>query len=425
MPQSQWNAQKSLRSVKSAGDLKSRTRSQQHWPSFAFPTSYMAPAPTAPTATASNNTTKQVVSAAATNASTAAARRDVGPLDAPTPAATLASPFIPQQPVSPALSCASPRSPQKKHFLDKDLTAHLASPRRSGSSQSSAQGSSSSEWQQPTTPLTPRFDPALSPAPMYYMPPPLPMSPSQMSMPSPSQAQLRSPLNAIEGFENVNTDFLNYDPTIYNTSPTKPRRALNRKRSRQDLEADDFHAPPPSQPLASDHGSDFDCPSESESVVSDFADGDWAPRAHSHFFSPQASPTKPRAVSQTHHQTIRRVKSAPKLRQQQQQQQQQEPMAAGPAPQDILQSLPRDILSSDDGAQGASSLPKTVIQSLYQNVPSAPGERGRRYQCLIEGCGRVFPRKSAIETHIQTHLEDKPFVCPDPDWCVAASFHLF
>ncbi|KPV75766.1 uncharacterized protein RHOBADRAFT_14078, partial [Rhodotorula graminis WP1] len=35
--------------------------------------------------------------------------------------------------------------------------------------------------------------------------------------------------------------------------------------------------------------------------------------------------------------------------------------------------------------------------------------------CLIEGCGRAFPRKSAIESHIQTHLEDKPFVCPHDD----------
>ncbi|KAL7410688.1 hypothetical protein BDY24DRAFT_343899 [Mrakia frigida] len=35
-----------------------------------------------------------------------------------------------------------------------------------------------------------------------------------------------------------------------------------------------------------------------------------------------------------------------------------------------------------------------------------------RYRCLVAGCERYFPRKSAIVNHIQTHLEDKPFNCP-------------
>ncbi|KAI5479657.1 metallothionein expression activator [Pseudohyphozyma bogoriensis] len=79
-------------------------------------------------------------------------------------------------------------------------------------------------------------------------------------------------------------------------------------------------------------------------------------------------------------------------------------------------------LGSDDDEpqQGVSSVPKEVIQSLYEGVASHTGPNGvkvpKRYVCLIEGCGRTFPRKSAIESHIQTHLEDKPFVCTQPDW---------
>ncbi|GAA5996127.1 uncharacterized protein JCM10292_007409 [Rhodotorula paludigena] len=69
--------------------------------------------------------------------------------------------------------------------------------------------------------------------------------------------------------------------------------------------------------------------------------------------------------------------------------------------------------------QPRSSVPKEVIQSLYSGIPSHTNSQGvkvaKRYICLIEGCERSFPRKSAIESHIQTHLEDKPFVCPHDD----------
>ncbi|GAA5905056.1 C2H2-type zinc finger protein [Sporobolomyces salmoneus] len=69
--------------------------------------------------------------------------------------------------------------------------------------------------------------------------------------------------------------------------------------------------------------------------------------------------------------------------------------------------------------QPRSSVPKDVIESLYSAIPGhvdKNGEKvGKRYVCLIEGCERTFPRKSAIESHIQTHLEDKPFVCPHED----------
>lgn len=70
--------------------------------------------------------------------------------------------------------------------------------------------------------------------------------------------------------------------------------------------------------------------------------------------------------------------------------------------------------------QPRSSVPREVIQSLYSHIPTHVTSSGvkvpKRYACLIEGCDRSFPRKSAIESHIQTHLEDKPFICPHEDW---------
>ncbi|KAL8292937.1 hypothetical protein RQP46_000631 [Phenoliferia psychrophenolica] len=78
---------------------------------------------------------------------------------------------------------------------------------------------------------------------------------------------------------------------------------------------------------------------------------------------------------------------------------------------------------SDDEDNGVSSVTRDTIQSFYEGVPGHTASNGqkipKRYMCLIEGCERLFPRKSAIESHIQTHLEDKPFVCPQPD-CDAA-----
>ncbi|GAA5941106.1 C2H2-type zinc finger protein [Sporobolomyces koalae] len=99
--------------------------------------------------------------------------------------------------------------------------------------------------------------------------------------------------------------------------------------------------------------------------------------------------------------------------------------------------LPSGVMSDDDCEPGGattitytpgpralpgmprSSVPKNVLESLYSHLPAhvdKNGEKvGKRYVCLIEGCERTFPRKSAIESHIQTHLEDKPFVCSYED----------
>ncbi|WVR03685.1 hypothetical protein IAU60_000680 [Kwoniella sp. DSM 27419] len=76
-----------------------------------------------------------------------------------------------------------------------------------------------------------------------------------------------------------------------------------------------------------------------------------------------------------------------------------------------------------DAAAQAAGLPRAFLEKLYTTFltldGSMTGQPVKRFKCLIEGCERHFPRKSAIHSHIQTHLEDKPFVCTAED-CHAA-----
>jgi hypothetical protein len=67
-----------------------------------------------------------------------------------------------------------------------------------------------------------------------------------------------------------------------------------------------------------------------------------------------------------------------------------------------------------------SAIPRSYLESCYIMFmipdPENGGAPTKRYRCNIDDCQRVFPRKSAIHSHIQTHLEDKPFVCTEPEW---------
>lgn len=78
-------------------------------------------------------------------------------------------------------------------------------------------------------------------------------------------------------------------------------------------------------------------------------------------------------------------------------------------------------MADQQALQEAQGLPKDAIRALYDAIQESPlddpsGRMVKRYRCLIPECGRIFPRKTAIESHIQTHLEDKPFVCRESDW---------
>ncbi|KAL7420120.1 Metallothionein expression activator [Cryptotrichosporon argae] len=92
-----------------------------------------------------------------------------------------------------------------------------------------------------------------------------------------------------------------------------------------------------------------------------------------------------------------------------------------PTAQPVLTLAP--ARRADDAALSASTLPKSFIESLYATFSEfnpQTGQTAKRFRCLIEGCERSFPRKSAIHSHIQTHLEDKPFVCDKDPNCTAA-----
>ena len=70
--------------------------------------------------------------------------------------------------------------------------------------------------------------------------------------------------------------------------------------------------------------------------------------------------------------------------------------------------------------EAQSNVTRTYLEKCYVMFMQVDNEAGgppvKRYRCNIDDCERVFPRKSAIHSHIQTHLEDKPFVCTEPDW---------
>lgn len=105
-----------------------------------------------------------------------------------------------------------------------------------------------------------------------------------------------------------------------------------------------------------------------------------------------------------------------------------EPDAALPSAKAEAQTTPGSQHSSSaikrhHPYEAATSLSKDFLESCYsplmileEGSESAPS---KRYRCDIDNCGRIFPRKSAIHSHVQTHLEDKPFVCTEPE-CNAA-----
>jgi hypothetical protein len=79
-----------------------------------------------------------------------------------------------------------------------------------------------------------------------------------------------------------------------------------------------------------------------------------------------------------------------------------------------------DSQADSQAPDSQSNVTRSYLESCYIMFMQADKESGgapvKRYRCNIDDCERVFPRKSAIHSHIQTHLEDKPFVCTAPDW---------
>jgi hypothetical protein len=84
-----------------------------------------------------------------------------------------------------------------------------------------------------------------------------------------------------------------------------------------------------------------------------------------------------------------------------------------------LQRRPQ-VRSYDAESSQAAALPRNFLETMYTVYltadPTIPNATQKRFRCLIDGCDRSFPRKSAIHSHIQTHLDDKPFRCPENGW---------
>lgn len=190
-------------------------------------------------------------------------------------------------------------------------------------------------------------------------------------------------------------NFLSVDPYAAQPKPARRQASLNRKRSRDDFEVDQ---------------------TEDEDEDDEYVPQDMP--------SPQMK--KPRTVSAPV--VGRRLKPGPKPKGKascDNLSQQARSTSAGPPPSQLLAQALAQVNTDvghdhsqcgSDCEEDTAGLPKSVIRSLYQPLPQQQGQTGKKYVCLIEGCGRIFPRKSAIESHIQTHLEDKPFVCPHDDW---------
>lgn len=68
---------------------------------------------------------------------------------------------------------------------------------------------------------------------------------------------------------------------------------------------------------------------------------------------------------------------------------------------------------------GGAGLSKEFLDQLFKTTHMVQFEGGpvvKRFVCLIENCERDFPRRSAILSHVQTHLGDKRNVCTSPGW---------
>ncbi|KAJ7103727.1 hypothetical protein C8R44DRAFT_807988 [Mycena epipterygia] len=55
-----------------------------------------------------------------------------------------------------------------------------------------------------------------------------------------------------------------------------------------------------------------------------------------------------------------------------------------------------------------------VSYRLRPTYPSLTRHEGKKNMCKVDGCGRIFNRRSDCERHEATHVDDKCFVCPGP-----------
>jgi len=75
--------------------------------------------------------------------------------------------------------------------------------------------------------------------------------------------------------------------------------------------------------------------------------------------------------------------------------------------------------SSDEEGAYINDVPVKSRGTRVSNIPDAtmqsyiagPDPLDHKYQCLFPNCGKKFGRKYNIQSHIQTHLSDRPYRC--------------
>lgn len=311
--------------------------------------------------------------------------------------------------MSPAVSVASSHHQQNQFSLEA-LQQEFASPTLSPAF-SNASMHEQFNLDAMFSPVMPDFNAVLDPSlmdPNMQMQqmsqlPDLPRSrPSPSGMQHPWE-QAYQPQQQMQQLPPQMPNFLSVDPYAAQPKPARRQASLNRKRSRDDFDADQ---------------------TEDEDEDDEYVPQDMP--------SPQSK--KARTVSAPV--VGRRLKPGPKPKAKascDNLAQQARSTSSGPPPSQLLAQALAQVNTEagtghdhsqcgSDCEEETAGLPKSVIRSLYQPLPQQQGQTGKKYVCLIEGCGRIFPRKSAIESHIQTHLEDKPFVCSHDDWSVALLF---
>ncbi|CAE6420211.1 unnamed protein product [Rhizoctonia solani] len=85
-------------------------------------------------------------------------------------------------------------------------------------------------------------------------------------------------------------------------------------------------------------------------------------------------------------------------------------------PRDAFEGVPSAAPRDSSHFKG-NPHPQLVVSANYRQLSAREmndmqlDPHRRYYKCLVDSCDRLFGRKSNVENHIRTHLDDKPFVC--------------
>ncbi|KAI0165159.1 hypothetical protein GGR52DRAFT_557686 [Hypoxylon sp. FL1284] len=64
-----------------------------------------------------------------------------------------------------------------------------------------------------------------------------------------------------------------------------------------------------------------------------------------------------------------------------------------------------------------------TMEDIHQYI-SGPDPRDNKWTCIFEGCNKKFGRKENIKSHVQTHLNDRQYMCPSCKKCFVRQHDL-